>query len=170
MSKSGGIVAVIGASTCNSETYDIAYTVGYHLGLQGCQLICGGLGGVMAAACEGAKTAGGNTIGILPGTDPCVANPWVDSAIATGMGEARNAIIVHTAQALIAIAGEYGTLSEIAFALKLGKPIIGLHTWQPTYPGQNRQILPRVTTPEAAVEWVLDHLNSTFQDSGTETI
>ena len=85
--------------------------------------------------------------------------PWVDYPIATGIGEARNAIIVHTAQAVIAIAGEYGTLSEIAFALKLGKPIIGLNTWQPTYPGQTVPVLPEVTTPEAAVNWVVTQLN-----------
>ena len=112
----------------------------------------------MAAACQGAKAAGGTTIGILPGTDPAAANPWVDVAIVTGMGEARNTIIVHTAQALIAIAGAYGTLSEIAFALQQHKPLIGLNTWQPIYPGQTLPTFPTADTPEAAVSWIVSQL------------
>lgn len=83
----------------------------------------------MEAACRGAKSAGGLTVGILPGRDPAAANPWVDVVIATGLGEARNALVVGSAAAVIAIAGEYGTLSEIALALRAGIPVIGLGTW-----------------------------------------
>ena len=95
----------------------------------GAVLVCGGRGGVMEAACRGAKAAGGLTIGILPGVDRGGANAFVDVPIVTGMGEARNAIVARTAQAVIAIGGSYGTLSEIAFALRFGVPVVGLGTW-----------------------------------------
>ena len=92
-------------------------------------LICGGMFGVMEAACRGAKRNNGLTIGILPGNDTSQCNSFVDIPIATGMGDARNVIIARTADVVIAVAGEYGTLSEIAFCLKFEKPVIGLHTW-----------------------------------------
>jgi uncharacterized protein (TIGR00725 family) len=92
-------------------------------------LVCGGLGGVMEAACRGAKEAGGTTVGILPGIDRGEANRFVDIAIATGLGEARNALIVRAVDALVAVGGEYGTLSEIALALKGGTPVIGFGSW-----------------------------------------
>jgi uncharacterized protein (TIGR00725 family) len=92
-------------------------------------LICGGLGGVMEAACRGAKTAGGTTVGILPGHDRAQANEHVDVALATGLGEARNALVVRAADALVAVGGEYGTLSEIALALKTGKPVVAIGSW-----------------------------------------
>lgn len=95
----------------------------------GVALICGGLGGVMEAACRGAHAAGGVTIGMLPGGDPSAANRFVQIALATNMGEARNTLIVQAAQSVIAIGGEYGTLSEIALACKLGRRVVGLHTW-----------------------------------------
>ncbi|MCU0645959.1 MAG: TIGR00725 family protein [bacterium] len=104
--------------------------VGYQIAQRKAILICGGLGGVMEAACRGAKQEGGTTIGVLPGIDKFSANKFVDIPIVTGIGEARNSIIVRTADALIAIGGKYGTLSEIAFALAFGKPIVGLQTWQ----------------------------------------
>ena len=84
----------------------------------------------MEAGCRGAKSAGGTTLGILPGTDRAAANPWVDVAVATGLGEARNALVVRAGDAVVAVAGEFGTLSEIALALKAGKPVIGLGTWE----------------------------------------
>ncbi len=92
-------------------------------------LVCGGLGGVMEAAARGARTAGGFTLGILPGTDRASANPFIECAVATGLGDFRNYLIVRTADALIALPGRHGTLSEIAMALTLGKPVVGLGTW-----------------------------------------
>jgi uncharacterized protein (TIGR00725 family) len=93
-------------------------------------VVCGGLGGVMEAACRGARAGGGTTIGILPGSDRGDANPFVDVAIPTGLGEARNALVVRAADALIAVGGGYGTLSEIGLALKAGKRVVGLGTWE----------------------------------------
>jgi uncharacterized protein (TIGR00725 family) len=122
-------IAVIGASDATAEDEARAEAVGTALGQAGATVVCGGLGGVMAAACRGAKSAGGLTIGILPGDDRAAANPWVDVAIPTGLGEARNALVVRTADAIVAVGGEYGTLSEIALALRAGKPVVGLDTW-----------------------------------------
>ncbi|MCI0477802.1 MAG: TIGR00725 family protein [Anaerolineales bacterium] len=123
-------IAVIGARKCDAKTYALAEEVGFELARRGAIIVCGGLGGVMEAACKGAKSAGGRTIGILPGKNYRDANPYVDVPIVTGLGEARNSIVVRTARAIIAVGGEYGTLSEIAFALKFGIPVIGLGTWQ----------------------------------------
>ena len=109
-----------------SET---AYEVGRLIAGADAILICGGLTGVMEAACKGAKEAGGTTIGILPGLHVDDANPYVDIPVATGLGHGRNLIIINTAQAMIAISGRYGTLSEIGFALQSGKPVYGLGTW-----------------------------------------
>ena len=107
-----------------------AEQVGRELASRGVVLVCGGLGGVMEAACRGAKEAGGTTVGILPGTDRSAANPFVEVAIATGLGEGRNALVVRAADAVIAIGGGYGTLSEIALALKAEKRVVGLGTWE----------------------------------------
>lgn len=123
------IVAVIGGGHCTAKDASMAETIGREIAKRGAILICGGLGGIMEAACRGAYSAGGTTIGILPGEDMETANSYVQIAIATGLGEARNLAIVKSAHAAIAIAGEYGTLSEIAFALKNNKPVIGLNTW-----------------------------------------
>ncbi len=123
------IIGVIGDSNADQTARDSAYRVGRLLANAGAILICGGLGGVMEAACKGAKEYGGSTIGILPGNDTIAANPYVDYPVATGIGYARNLIIINTASALIAVSGKYGTLSEIAFALQLGKPVYGLGTW-----------------------------------------
>lgn len=130
MTDSGPMIAVCGASRCDEVTARRAEEVGRLLGEAGAILICGGLGGVMAAACGGARAAGAHTVGILPGKDRRAANPDVEIALATGLGEARNLAIVASADAMIAIAGEYGTLSEIALARKLGRTVIGLDTWQ----------------------------------------
>lgn len=97
---------------------------------RGATVVCGGLGGTMEAACRGARNGGGRTIGILPGLDRADANPYVDVAIPTGLGEARNALVVRAADAVIALGGGYGTLSEIALALKAGKRVVGLGTWE----------------------------------------
>jgi hypothetical protein len=104
--------------------------VGRLLAERGAVLVCGGLGGTMEAACRGAGQAGGTTVGLLPGTDRAAANPHVDIAIPTGLGEARNAIVVRTADVVIAVGGGYGTLSEIALALKMGRRVVGLGTWE----------------------------------------
>ena len=131
----------------------VAELVGRGLGSRRVVLICGGLGGVMEAACRGAKEAGGLTVGILPGLDPSDANPYVDVVIATGLGEARNALVVNAADALIAVGRGYGTLSEIGLALRAGKRVVGLETW-------DVEGLEPVDSPDAAVETVLGDLNT----------
>lgn len=123
------VVAVIGAGTSGSDVLATAEAVGRLIAEHGALLVCGGLGGVMEAAARGAKAAGGTTVGILPQAYRHDANPYIDVPIATGFGEGRNVFIVRTADVLIAVGGEYGTLSEIALALKSGKPVIGLDTW-----------------------------------------
>jgi uncharacterized protein (TIGR00725 family) len=120
---------VVGAGRASGDEARAAEAVGRALAEGGAVLVCGGLGGVMEAACRGAKSAGGTTVGILPGDDRTHANEHVDVALATGLGEARNALIVRAVDALIAVGGEYGTLSEIALALKTGKPVVGVGTW-----------------------------------------
>jgi uncharacterized protein (TIGR00725 family) len=125
-----GQIGVIGGGTCPSEIYEIAQEVGREIARNGFSLVCGGLGGVMEAACRGAKEAGGITIGILPTSNKRDANPYVDLVIPTGLGHARNVLVVHASDALVAVDGETGTLSEIAIALKVGKPIVGIKTWE----------------------------------------
>ncbi|MFQ6112549.1 MAG: TIGR00725 family protein [bacterium] len=124
------IIGVIGGSQCAPDIERLAEEVGSLIAQKGAILICGGLGGVMEAACRGAKKKNGTTIGILPGSQKSEANPFVDIPIVTGMSDARNIIIVRTADAVIAVDGEYGTLSEISFCLKFKVPVIGLKTWQ----------------------------------------
>ncbi|MBC7232396.1 MAG: TIGR00725 family protein [Chloroflexi bacterium] len=148
-------IAVIGAGRCSAEVAALAEAVGQELAKRGAVLICGGLGGVMEAACRGAKAAGGVTVGILPGTSRREANRYVDIPIVTGMGEARNVLVVQSAQAVIAIHGEYGTLSEIAHALKLGIPVVGLYTWQLAKDGRENQAIVRAQTAQEAVEKAL---------------
>jgi uncharacterized protein (TIGR00725 family) len=123
-------VAVVGPGEATPEEIATAEEVGHLLAERGAVLVCGGLGGVMEAACRGAKEGGGRTVGILPGSDRAAANPHVDVAIATGLGEARNALVVRAADVLIAVGGAYGTLSEIALALKTGTPVVGIRSWE----------------------------------------
>src|SRR5512136_2775639 len=120
------IIAVSGYSSCSPEEAKLAESAGEFLAERGVIIVCGGLGGVMEAGCRGAKSKGGLTVGILPGQDSSTANPWVDIAVVTGIGEARNVAVVKSAQAVIAIGGNYGTLTEIAYALKSNIPLIGL--------------------------------------------
>lgn len=122
-------MAVVGAGECAPDVAAWCEAVGRGLAEAGAVLVCGGLGGVMEAACRGAKAAGGTTVGILAGDDRSMANAWVDVAIPTGLGEARNALVVRSAGVVVAVSGGYGTLSEVALALKTGKPVVGLHTW-----------------------------------------
>jgi uncharacterized protein (TIGR00725 family) len=121
-------LAVVGAGSASPEICEVAEAVGKEAALRGWIVLTGGLGGVMEAAAKGARDAGGMTLGILPGGDRNQANPYIHVAVATDMHHGRNAIIAHTADALIAVDGEYGTLSEVAFGLKLGKPVVGLMT------------------------------------------
>lgn len=123
-------VGVIGAGECSESTYKTAENLGFEIGKRGWILVCGGLGGVMEAAAKGCTEAGGMTLGILPGSKRNSANPYITIAIPTGLGEGRNLLVVRTSDVLVAIAGGYGTLSEIALALKAGKPVIGLETWK----------------------------------------
>lgn len=129
-------IAVIGGGHCTAQEAALAETVGRELAKRGITLICGGLGGVMEAACRGAAIENGMTIGILPTDSPTSSNPYVQIPIATGIGEARNLVIAKSAGAVIAIGGDYGTLSEIAFALKSGTPVVGLNTWTLSRNGQ----------------------------------
>jgi len=123
-------IAVIGGGEGASvEVLELAHKVGAEIGAHGATLICGGRGGVMEAAARGAFERGAHTIGILPGYDHGAANPHIEFAIATGMGEARNAVVIGSADAVVALAGEGGTLSEIGFALKVGRPIVALRAW-----------------------------------------
>lgn len=126
---SSPIIGVVGAGEASPDQLATAHRVGQLLGEAGATLVCGGLGGVMEAACRGAVEAGGLTVGLLPGQDPTTANPYVRVPLATGLGELRNGLIVRASQALIAVAGGPGTLSEIALALKAGKPVHGLDSW-----------------------------------------
>jgi uncharacterized protein (TIGR00725 family) len=152
------MIAVCGAGEADAETRVLAEAVGFELARAGAVVVCGGLGGVMESACAGAKRGGGLTVGILPGPDISAANPHVDVRIATGMHDGRNAIITHTAEAIIALRGSYGTLSEVALALKMGKPVGTIGDWCP---------IDRVTvyqTPADAVRGTLalvrDHRNA----------
>jgi uncharacterized protein (TIGR00725 family) len=145
------IIAVIGDSSCSPEEAKLAETVGELLAQQGATIICGGLTGVMEAVCRGAKSKGGVTVGILPGQDSSMANPWVDIPVVTGIGEARNVAVVKSAQAVIAIGGSYGTLSEIAYALKSEIPVIGLNTWSLSRNGQEDNSIIRVQSATEAV-------------------
>jgi uncharacterized protein (TIGR00725 family) len=148
-------VAIVGAGSADARTAAIAEEVGRLLASRGAVVVCGGLGGVMEAACRGAKSAVGTTVGILPGLDRDEANAWVDVAIPTGLGEARNALVVRAADVLIAIGGEYGTLSEIALALKTGKPVVGIDTWELSRRGVPATDIVRASTPAEAVELAL---------------
>ena len=122
-------IGVIGGSKANTKSLQVAYKVGQLITEKGAILVCGGLGGVMEATSRGAKQAGGLTIGILPGNSPGDANPYIDIAIATGLGYGRNSLVAMNSDVIIAIDGQYGTLTEIAYGRIYGKKIIGLGTW-----------------------------------------
>ena len=141
-------IAVIGGSRAGRQALDAALAVGRLVARAGAVVVCGGLGGVMEAASRGAREEGGLVIGILPGAAAADANPWVDVPIATGLGYTRNSLVVMNADAVIAVDGEYGTLSEIAYGLIHGRKVVGLGTWEV------KGIVP-AATPEEAVRLAL---------------
>lgn len=151
----GAYVAVVGAGSASADELEAAEAVGHGLASAGAVVVCGGLGGVMEAACRGAKAAGGMTLGILPGDSRADANPYVDIALATGLGEMRNGLVVRAVDAVVAVGGEYGTLSEIAFALKAGKAVFGLGGWQLARAGQPVDAITPAESPEQAVAGAL---------------
>lgn len=144
-------IAVVGGASCSAAEAAIAREVGRETAARGAVLVCGGGSGVMEAAAQGAVETGGVALGLLPGSDHRSGNKHLSLAIATGLGEARNALITRTADALIAVGGEYGTLSEIALALKMGKPVVGIGSWaiRPPRPLEGG-IIPARTAAEAA--------------------
>ena len=144
-------VAVVGAGDATSALERVAEDVGRGLAERGAVLLCGGLSGVMEAACRGCRAGGGTSVGILPGDDRRAANEFVDIVLATGMGEMRNALIVRAADVVVALGGEYGTLSEIAFALKIGRPVVGYDTWDLSKQGPPRNGIVRATSADDAV-------------------
>jgi uncharacterized protein (TIGR00725 family) len=150
------IIAVIGGGQCTKKEARLAEEVGRELARRGAVLVCGGLGGVMEAACRGAGAEGGTTIGILPGEDSLSANPHVQIPIATGLGYARNIAVVRSARAVIAVGGSYGTLSEIGYALQGGTPVIGLETWALSRNGRNDNSIIPAKSPAEAVDRALD--------------
>lgn len=152
-------VGVIGGNRPSQEILEIAYEVGKLLARNGITLVCGGLGGVMEAACKGAKEYNGFTIGILPGSNPEDANPYIDLPVVTGLGEARNILVVLNSDLVIAIDGKYGTLSEMAFALLHRKPVIAIRAWELYSEGKKDENIIYVDTPHQAVEKALEILN-----------
>lgn len=149
------VLAVIGSAACSQEVAAVAEAVGREVARAGAILVCGGRGGVMEAACRGAKAQGGTTVGILPGRDRREANPYVDIPIVTGLGEARNAVVVRTADAVVAVSGGFGTLSEIGLALKMGRPVVGLGTWELYREGRRANAVILAETPAGAVQEAL---------------
>lgn len=147
------MIGVVGAGSADADLCETARRVGELVARRGAAVVCGGLGGVMEAACRGAVEAGGVTIGILPGDDREAANEWVVYPIVTDAGHARNVFIAQTAYGLVAVAGEYGTLSEIAVALKLGKPVVAVESQWWSIPG-----VIRCATPDDAVATLFDAL------------
>jgi hypothetical protein len=143
-------IAVIGGHSCSADIARIAEEVGKGIAELGATLVCGGLSGVMEASCRGVKSAGGKTIGILPGHNKAEANRYVDIPIATGLGYMRNNLVVKNADIVIAIDGKEGTLSEIAFALQMKKPILGIQTWD--IPG-----IMKVKDAQGAIDWINKH-------------
>jgi uncharacterized protein (TIGR00725 family) len=148
-------IAVCGPDPAPAGVAAKAEEIGRRLAREGAILVCGGLGGIMEAAARGASEEGGISMGLLPGADRAAANPFLTMTIPTGVGEMRNAMIVRSADALIAVAGEFGTLSEIAFALKTGVPVVGLGTWELYRQGRAVEAFLTVETPEAAVRAAL---------------
>lgn len=153
-------ISVVGSGRATPDEADAAAALGEALGRAGAVVVCGGRGGVMEAAARGCAEAGGWTVGLLPGTDPAEANRWIRLPVATGMGEARNVLVVRAGEAVVAVGGAWGTLSEVAVARKLGRSV-GL--LEPTLA---RDLgLPLLPDPDAAAEWALERA-AEFRDGG----
>lgn len=148
------IIGVIGAADASEKECKLAEVVGEEIAKLGHTVLCGAMGGVMEAACKGAKSLNGKTIGILPGSSKTQCNPYVDYPIVTAMGHGRNIIVARSSDAIIAIGGSYGTLSEIAFALRLKIPIIGINTWDVS------PDIKKAESPEMAVRLAIESINS----------
>lgn len=161
----GPYISVIGAGLASEDETAAAEEIGRLLADAGAILVCGGLGGVMDAAARGCEAAGGTSVGILPGDDRSSGSPHLTVRIATGLGEARNAIVARAADAVIAVGGEFGTLSEIAFALKMGRPVIGLGTWALDLEGLPGDPLLRAADPVDAVARALEAAERTAGSS-----
>lgn len=153
-------IAVVGSGICSRQEAKIAEEVGRLIAKKNCVLVCGGLGGIMEACARGAKKEGGLTIGILPGVRNWDANDYIDIPIVTGLGEARNFLIVRNADAIIAIGGEFGTLSEIALAKKIGIPVVGINTWQLYKDGVKSKGIIEAREPAEAIDKVTNMINS----------
>lgn len=167
------IISVIGESNARPHIAALAEQVGRELAERGVIIVCGGLGGVMEAACKGAKSVGGTTIGILPGDSPLSANDYIDIPIITGMGYARNSVVAKTGISVVAVGGAYGTLSEIGHALGDGVPVIGLETWEMTRSREpaDGAIIRAVDAADAA-EKAIDAANKRLTDiaAGVTTV
>ena len=149
-------VGVIGGRRCSAEIGELAFQVGRGIAEQGWILVCGGMGGIMEQACRGARSGNGITLGILPGDTRHSANPYLSCSVVTGLGEARNVLVVKSSQAIIAVDGSYGTLSEIALANAAGIPVVGLRSWR-LDPEQNQGqglFVRVVESPGEAIETV----------------
>lgn len=153
-------VGVVGPGEATTRDLERAEEVGTALAAADAILVCGGLGGVMEAACRGAAAAGGLTVGLLPGDDRRASNPWVSVALPTGLGEARNALLVRAADVLVAIGGGWGTLSEIALALRAGKAVIGLDTWMPVLDGSAAAGVTPASSPRDAVRLAMESIRA----------
>jgi uncharacterized protein (TIGR00725 family) len=144
-------IAIVGPGRAGLEELALAEEAGAAVAEAGAGLVCGGLGGVMEAACRGARSRDGLTLGLLPGLDRDAANGWVIVAVPTGLGEARNALVVRAADAVVAIGGGWGTLSEIALAVKAGVPVVGIGTWEPVLRGSQPDGVVAASDPRGAV-------------------
>ena len=153
-------IAVSAPGAATDDELLLAGAIGRLIAKRGCTLVCGGLGGAMAAACRGAKDAGGVTVGIIPGYDDRAANPWVDHVVCTGLGQARNTLVAATGHALIAVGGGWGTLSEIALGLRLGRPVVLIGGWAEVFAAETSRAefadldgtIVSADSPEAAVD------------------
>jgi uncharacterized protein (TIGR00725 family) len=152
-------VAVVGPGRASAAELETAESVGAGVAASGAVLVCGGLGGVMEAACRGARSRRGMTVGLLPGLDREDANGWVEVAIPTGLGEARNVLVVRAADAVIAVGGAWGTLSEIALAMKTGRPVVGVGTWELSQAGRPVEGIVAADGPEQAVAEALARIS-----------
>ncbi|TMC43372.1 MAG: TIGR00725 family protein [Chloroflexi bacterium] len=155
------MVAVCGESDPQTSLADLAFELGHGIAERGAILICGGLTGVMEHAARGARAAGGLTVGLLPGEEPDDANAYIDLAIATGLGHARNAVLARTADGVVALGGGLGTLSEIALALRDGRPAIGIQTWRFDRQGRTEPELPTAGNVNDALTWLFARMGGT---------